>query len=72
VLLAILKDVVPLDASVVDILAASRHQRHPRRPRRADRRLGPWTGSSNQRIIDLAVTRERGAVVPWRCPRRGV
>ena len=30
---------------------------------------GPWTGSGNQRVIDLAATRERGAVVPWRCPR---
>jgi anaerobic ribonucleoside-triphosphate reductase activating protein len=29
---------------------------------------GPWTGSGNQRVIDLASTRERGAVVPWRIP----
>jgi anaerobic ribonucleoside-triphosphate reductase activating protein len=27
---------------------------------------GPWTGSGNQRIIDLAATRSRGAVVVWR------
>jgi anaerobic ribonucleoside-triphosphate reductase activating protein len=29
---------------------------------------GPWTGSGNQRVIDLAATRERGAVVPWHGP----
>lgn len=29
---------------------------------------GPWTGSGNQRVIDLTATRERGTVVPWRCP----
>jgi anaerobic ribonucleoside-triphosphate reductase activating protein len=27
---------------------------------------GPWTGSGNQRVIDLVATRARGVVVPWR------
>jgi anaerobic ribonucleoside-triphosphate reductase activating protein len=30
---------------------------------------GPWTGSGNQRVIDLAATRARGAVVPWHFPQ---
>ena len=29
---------------------------------------GPWTGSGNQRVIDLAATRERGAVIAWHRP----
>ena len=27
---------------------------------------GPWTGSGNQRVIDLVATRRRGVVVHWR------
>jgi anaerobic ribonucleoside-triphosphate reductase activating protein len=29
-------------------------------------RAGAWTGSGNQRVIDLVATRARGVVVPWR------